>query len=107
MASDNSTNITRLLDPNVFGAPSTVSQVVAGSSAAGGGASQSSTSQLAQQLQQLETVAQAETETVQANTQAINQNTTQLGQGAAGTAGQVGSTVESALGLGTGLSPLL
>lgn len=111
MASDNSTNITRLLDPNVFGAPTTVSQVVAGSSASrgggGGGSSQSSTSQLAQQLQQLETVAQAETETVQANTQAINQNTTQLGQGAAGTAGQVGSTVESALGLGTGLSPLL
>jgi hypothetical protein len=106
MASGN--NVTKLLDPAVFGEASTVSQVVAGSSA-GGGSSSDSTQQLAQQFQQLQSVAQAETETVQANTQAINQNTTQMGQGTGGSSAlsQAGSTIESALGLGTGLSPLI
>jgi hypothetical protein len=106
MASGN--NVTKWLDPAVFGEASTVSQVVAGSSA-GGGSSSDSTQQLAQQFQQLQSVAQAETETVQANTQAINQNTTQMGQGTGGSSAlsTAGSTIESALGLGTGLSPLI
>jgi hypothetical protein len=101
-------NVTKLLDPAVFGEASTVSQVVAGSNA-GGGSSSDSTQQLAQQFQQLQSVAQSETETVQANTQAINQNTTQMGQGTGGasTLSSAGSTIESALGLGTGLSPLI
>ncbi len=105
MASSNS-NITRLLDPAVFGEAGTVSQVVAGSTS-GGGAGSDSTQQLAQQLQQLESVAQGETETVEANTQAINQNTTQLGQGSRGESGlsQAGSSIESMLG--SGLSPLI
>jgi hypothetical protein len=107
MASNNS-NVTRLLDPAVFGPASTVGQVVSGSSA-GGGASSDSTQQLAQQLQQLQSVAQSETETVQANTQAINQNTTQLGQGSGGSSAlsKAGGALESVMGLGTGLSPLV
>ena len=107
MASNSSTT-EKLLNPNVFGTPATVSQVVAGSLApVGGGSSTGGTSQLAQQMQQLETVAQAETETIQSNTQAINQNTTQLGQGPQGAsiASQAGSALESTLGMG--LSPLL
>ncbi len=106
MASGN--DVTKLLDPAVFGEARTVSQVVAGSSA-GGGSSQDSAQQLAQQFQQLQSVAQAETETIQANTQAINQNTTQAGQGTGGASALrgAGSTIESALGLGTGLSPLI
>jgi hypothetical protein len=106
MASSNSNNITRLLDPGVFGEASTVGQVVAGSSG-GGGSSADSTQQLAQQLQQLESLAQAETEMAEANTQATNQNTTQVGQGGGGQSalGQAGSTLESIFG--AGLSPLL
>ena len=64
--------------------------------------------QLAAQLQQLQTVSQAETETILANTLAVTQNTTQLGQSSGpSTASKVGSTLESALGLGLGLSPLI
>lgn len=108
MAGNRSSDITRLLDPGVFGEARTVSQVVAGSYAGGGSGSAEATQQLAQQLQQLQSVAQAETETVQANTQAIHQNTTELGQRSGGsTASQVGSAVESVLGIGTGLSPLI
>ncbi len=108
MASNNSTT-EKLLNPNVFGTPATVSQVVAGSLAPVGGGSSATdqSSQLATQMQQLETVAQAETETIQSNTQAINQNTTQLGQGPQGAsiASQAGSALESTLGMG--LSPLI
>lgn len=106
MASSKSTDITQLLDPAVFGEARTVSQVVAGSYA-GGGSGTGSMQQLAQQLQQLESAAASETETVEANTQAINQNTTQLGQGgrSQSVAGEVGSSIEGVLG--SGLSPLL
>jgi hypothetical protein len=98
-----------LLDPNVFGAPQTVGQVVAGALPAGSsGASSDQLGQLATQLQQLQTVSQAETETILANTLAVTQNTTQLGQSnGPSTASKVGSTLESALGLGLGLSPLI
>ena len=108
MASDNSKDISSLLDPRVFGPASTLSQVVAGAYS-GGGSSGSSNEQVAQVVQQLESVTQAETETIQANTQAINQNTTELGQKPTGGSGiaQAGSTIESALGLGTGVSPLI
>jgi hypothetical protein len=63
--------------------------------------------QLAQQLQQLQTVSQAESESVTQNTQAISANTAQLGQGGTSTAGKAASTIESTLGLGLGLSPLI
>lgn len=108
MAGGNSGDISRLLDPAVFGEAGTVSQVVAGSYAGGGSGSSDATQQLAQQLQQLESVAQSETETVQANTQAINQNTTELGQrSGSSTASEAGSAIEGILGVGTGLSPLI
>jgi hypothetical protein len=100
----NNSTTEKLLNPSVFGTPATVSQVVAGSLAGvSGGGSSAGTSQLATQMQQLETVAQAETETIQSNTQAINQNTTQLGEKPGGTsaASQAGSALES------GLSPLV
>ena len=61
MASSNSSNITRLLDPAVFGEASTVGQVVAGSYRGRRDRAPDSTQQLAQQLQQLQSVAQAET----------------------------------------------
>ncbi len=104
MAGDNLTDITRLLDPSVFGEPQTTRQVVDQALPQSSG-----NQQTLQALQQLETVTQAETETIQANTQAINQNTTELGQKSAGssTASEVGSTIESVLGVGTGLSPLI
>ncbi len=50
---------------------------------------------------------QTETETVLANTQAVTQNTTQLGSSGPSTASKAGSTIESTLGLGLGLSPLI
>jgi len=104
MAGDNLTDITRLLDPNVFGEPQSTSQVVNGSLPQSSG-----NQQMSQALQQLQTVTQAETETIQANTQAINQNTTELGQKPTGSsaASEVGSTIKSVLGVGTGLSPLI
>lgn len=104
MAGDNLTDVTRLLDPSVFGEPQTTSQVVSGSLPQSSG-----NQQMSQALQQLQTVTQSETETIQANTQAINQNTTELGQKSTGssTASEVGSTIESVLGVGTGLSPLI
>jgi hypothetical protein len=87
----------------------TMGQMLAGALPAGaGGATADQLAQLAQQLQQLQTVSQAETETILANTLAVAQNTTQLGQsGGASTASKVGSTLESVLGLGLGLSPLI
>ena len=81
--------------------------MVAGALAAGGGGGGSSsgaqTSQLAQQMQQLETVTQAETETVQANTQADESEPRRSGRRARGGA-SVGSTIESALGSGAELA---
>ncbi|HEY7338472.1 MAG TPA: hypothetical protein VH639_26535 [Bryobacteraceae bacterium] len=90
-------------------APRTVSEVVSAAvpGSAGGSGVADQFAQLAEQFQQLQTVGQAQTESVQANTQAVTQNTTQLGQTGPSTASRVGSTVESMLGLGTGLSPLI
>ena len=102
----NTSTVTTLLDPSVFGSPGSVAQVAAGALPASGGATADTLGQLAQQLQQLQTVSQAETETVQANTLAVSQNTTQLGQSGPSTASKVGSTLES-LGLGLGVSPLI
>ena len=108
MAGNNSTT-EKLLNPNVFGTPATLSQVVEGSLApvGGGGSSpgqsQQSAQQLAQQMQQLETLSQAETETAEGNAQATNQAATEGPQGSGGAS--VGSSIESTLG--SGLSPLI
>ena len=94
-----------LLDANLFGAPKSVAQVVAGSGVGSG--SSDVVAQLAQQLQQLQTVSQAETESLAQNTQAVAQNTAQIGQGGGSTAGKTASAIESTFGLGLGLSPLI
>jgi hypothetical protein len=112
MASNNSTT-EKLLNPNIFGTPATLSQVVEGSLApvGGGNSTTAQYSQLSQQMQQLETLAQAETETAEANAQATNQVATASPQGSGGAAlgsqgaSQAGSLLESTLGLG--LSPLI
>jgi hypothetical protein len=106
VANNNSTT-NRLLNPNIFGTPATVSEVVEGSLApVGGGGSSSQAQQLAQQMQQLVTLAQAETQAAEANAQGTNQAATAAPQGPGGTsiASQAGSALEGALGLG--LSPL-
>jgi hypothetical protein len=111
MASNNSTT-EKLLNPNVFGTPATLSQVVEGSLApvGGGGSRTDQTNQLAQQMQQLVTLAQAETETAEANTQGTNQAATAAPQGSGGgsIASEAGGAIESILGLGLGpLSPAI
>jgi hypothetical protein len=75
--------------------------------------SQSTTSQLSeqlttitQQLTQLQSVNQTQIETLTANTQAVTQNSSVKGAGGS-TASSVGSTIESVLGFGLGLSPLI
>ena len=77
--------------------------------AVGGGSSSASEqlSQLVEQLQQLQSVNQTETETVLANTEAVTQNTAQLGTSGPSTASKVGSAVQDTLGIGLGLSPLI
>lgn len=73
----------------------------------GSGAASEQLSQFVAQLQQLQSVNQAETETVLANTQAVTQNTAQLGTSGPSTASKVGGAVEDTLGIGLGLSPLI
>ncbi len=107
MASNKSTT-ERMLDPNVFGTPATLSEVVEGSLApvGGGGSSTGQNSQLTQQMQQLETLSQAETETAEANAQGTNQAATEGPQGPGGSS--VGSSIENALGSGlSSLNPLV
>lgn len=85
-----------------------------GGSAASGGAGNSQTSELTgqlssltQQLQQLETVNQEQITSLEQNTQAVTQNSSARESGGTSTAGSVGSTLESVLGFGLGLSPLI
>lgn len=89
--------------------PGTLNEVVSRSLPAGTGSSglTDQFAQLAQQFQQFQTVSQSEAESVQANTQALTENTSLLGQTGPSTASQVGSTLQSTLGLATGLSPLV
>src|ERR1700733_6533450 len=99
MASNKSTrgsDVERLLNPNVFGTPATLSQVVQGSLAPVAGGSSGQSQQLAQQMQQLATLAQAETETAQANAQGTNQAATAAPQepGGISIASEAGSAVE-------------
>jgi hypothetical protein len=108
MASNKST-AERLLNPNVFGTPATLSEVVQGSLAQGGGGNSATaqSEQLAQQMQQLVSLSQAETETAGANAQGTNQVATQSPQGSGGSSlgSEAGSVLERTLGLG--LSPLI
>lgn len=61
---------------------------------------------ITQQLTQLESVNQTQIETLTANTQAVAQNSSVKTTGGS-TASSVGSTIESVLGFGLGLSPLI
>ncbi len=61
---------------------------------------------IATQLQQLQTINQAQLASIQANTSALNTNSSIKGGGTS-TAGPIGSTLMDALGLGSGLSPLI
>ena len=107
MASDIlETNLRGVLGGGVPGGPRTVSDVLSGSVAGAGDVSER-LSRLADQLQQLQTVSQAETQSMQLNTQAVVQNTTQLAQTGPSTASKVDSTLQSTVGLFTGLSPLI
>jgi hypothetical protein len=108
----NKSTTERLLDPNLFGTPATLSEVVEGSLApvSSGGSQASQSQQLAQQMQQLMSLAQAETETAQANAQGTNQVATASPQGPGGgsIASEAGIAIESTLGLGLGsLSPAI
>jgi len=58
------------------------------------------------QLQELQTINQAQLASVEANTNALNTNTSTKGSGTS-TAGSIGNTLLGALGLGSGLSPLI
>ncbi len=89
-----------------------VTALLGGSSAGSGGASGNSalTTQLTtitQQLQQLQTINQTQIQTLEANTTAVGQNTSTKGSSGESTASSVGSDLESALGFGLGLSPLI
>jgi hypothetical protein len=111
MASNDSTT-ERMLNPSVFGTPATLSQVVEDSLApvGGGDSGANQSQQLAQQMQQLETLSQAETQTAEGNAQATNQAAAEGPQpsGGASIGSQVGSSLESGLGLGlSSLSPLI
>jgi hypothetical protein len=63
--------------------------------------------QLTQQLQQLQNVNQAAAQATQDNTQALSLNSTVRTGSGSSTASTVGGTLESVLGIGTGLSPLI
>jgi hypothetical protein len=113
MANDNSKKSPgALLEANVPGAPGTLNAVVTGALAGVGGSGgvAEQFTQLTQQIQQSQTVGQAQTESILVNTQALNQNTTQLVSTPVGQAGSSASRAEGTLqsfGLGLGLSPLI
>jgi hypothetical protein len=58
------------------------------------------------QLQELQTINQAQMQSIVSNTGALNTNTSAKGSGRS-TAGSVGNTLLDVLGLGSGLSPLI
>ncbi len=89
----------------------TVLGTTATSGAPGGSASTSALTEqltsLTEQLQQLQSINQQQLETEQENTQALTANTSSKSSGSGSTAGGVGSAIESVLGFGLGLSPLI
>jgi hypothetical protein len=113
MANSNN-NSQSLLDPALFGTPQTVQSVLGEASLASGGSGDAASSQVAetltqlnQQLLQMQTVGQAQTEATTNNTQAVDQNTTQQSQSGTSTAGTIGQTLSSFFGIGSALSPLI
>jgi hypothetical protein len=78
---------------------------VPSSSTPGGSALTQQITTITQQLQQLQSINQAQVTTLEANTQAVDQNTSTKGSGGESTASKVGSALENVFGLG--LSPLI
>lgn len=90
---------------------SAVTNLLGNSGGLSSGAGQSSAltqqlTSLTQQIQQLQTVNQTQIDSIEANTQAVAQNSSAKGGGGS-TASSIGSTIESVLGFGLGLSPLI
>lgn len=99
---NNSTDIAGLLDQHV--------SALTGSSktpSSQNGVLTQQLSTITQQLQQLATINQTQVETMLANTNAVSQNTSTRGGSGESTASTIGSTLQGALGLGLGLSPLI
>jgi hypothetical protein len=124
MANKNpSSNVTALFDRSIGSlgrTSSTVDQVTAGALASLAGASGSSGGSagsssalsdqlltITDQLRQLQTVNQTQVETMQQNTQALSQSGSTGQGGVASTVGGIGSTLQTVLGFGLGLSPLI
>jgi hypothetical protein len=112
MANSND-NSKSLLSPGLFGTPQTVQSVLGEASTASGGTANAASSQvtetlsqLNQQLLQLQTVGQAQTQATTDNTQAVTQNTTRS-QGGSSTLSTIGETLSSTFGIGSALSPLI
>ena len=98
----------------MFGTPQTVQSVLGEASIASGGATDAGSSQVSdtltqlnQQLQQLQTIGQAQTQATTDNTQAVAQNTSQQSQGGSSTLGTIGETLSNTFGIGSALSPLI
>jgi hypothetical protein len=113
MANSND-NSKSLLSPGLFGTPQTVQSVLGDASIASGGTAGGASSQvtetltqLNQQLLQLQTVGQAQTQATSDNTQAVTQNTTRQSQGGSSTLSTIGETLSSTFGIGSALSPLI
>jgi ElaB/YqjD/DUF883 family membrane-anchored ribosome-binding protein len=113
MANSND-NSRALLPSALFGTPGTVQSVLSEATVAAGGTADAASSQvtetltqLNQQLTQLQTVGQAQTQATTDNTQAVAQNTTQQSQGGRSTLSTVGETLSSTFGIGSALSPLI
>jgi hypothetical protein len=113
MANSND-NSKALLNPALFGTPQTSQAVLGEANVAAGGTADAASSQLSdtlsqlnQQLVQLQTVGQAQTQATTDNTQAVTQNTTQQSQGGSSTLGTIGQTLSSTFGIGSALSPLI
>ena len=112
MAKNPTTEVTALLG----GSSGSVGQVLTsaapgGTNVAAGGSGSSSAlndqlTTIASQLQQLQTINQAQIASIEANTGALNTSTSTKGSGGS-TAGSIGNTLLDTLGLGSGLSPLI
>lgn len=102
------------LDAALFGAPQTVESVLAQATSGAGGPGDTAPnrlsnamSQLNEQLVQLQSVGQAQTQATADNTEAVAQNTTQRGSSGSSTASSIGQSLSNAFGIGSALSPLI
>jgi hypothetical protein len=107
-------NSKALLPSALFGTSGTVQSVLGEANLASSGTAAAASSQVSetlnqlnQQLLQLQTVGQAQTQATTDNTQAVAQNTTQQSQGGRSTLSTVGETLSSTFGIGSALSPLI